>query len=177
MATEDVVLSDYTQYGQVSQKVRSMCKWEWDDKIVAVDAWNHSYFLCKNYILNGHTNTLYTVYSEIKTTKQLWETLEYKYKTEDTGTKKFVVAIFLKSPIVDAKPVISQVDEYQMILHGIHAEGTFLFESFQVAPSWKDFRSYLKHKKKEITIEDLISKPRIEEDNSKADCWTWSQEQ
>ncbi|KAH1097582.1 hypothetical protein J1N35_014503 [Gossypium stocksii] len=45
-------------------------------------------------------------------------------------------------------------------------------ESFQVAaimeklPStWKDFKNYLKHKKKEMSVEDLIVRLRIEEDN------------
>ena len=45
-------------------------------------------------------------------------------------------------------------------------------ESFQVAtiieklpPSWKDFKNYLKHKHKEMRLEDLIVRLRIEEDN------------
>ncbi|PKI45874.1 hypothetical protein CRG98_033673 [Punica granatum] len=47
-----------------------------------------------------------------------------------------------------------------------------LSESFQVVvvieklPSgWKDFKNYLKHKQKEMTMEDLVVKLRIEEDN------------
>ena len=39
--------------------------------VVAVDAWKHSDFLCKNYILNGLDNTLYNVYSPIKTVREL----------------------------------------------------------------------------------------------------------
>ena len=59
-----------------------------------------------------------------------------------------------------------------MILHEIHAKGMVLSESFQVAaiieklPSnWKDFKNYLKHKRKEMKLEDLIVRLRIEEDN------------
>ena len=47
-----------------------------------------------------------------------------------------------------------------------------LSETFQVAaiveklpPAWKDFKNYLKHKRKEMSIEDLIIRLRIEEDN------------
>ena len=47
-----------------------------------------------------------------------------------------------------------------------------LSESFQVAaiieklpPFWKDFKNYLKHKRKEMRLEDLIVRLRIEEDN------------
>ena len=49
-------------------------------------------------------------------------------------------------------------------------------EAFQVAsiieklpPSWKDFKNYLKHKSKELSMEDLIVRLRIEEDNRKND--------
>ena len=47
-----------------------------------------------------------------------------------------------------------------------------LSEIFQVAaiieklpPAWKDFKNYLKHKRKETSIEDLVIRFRIEEDN------------
>ena len=59
-----------------------------------------------------------------------------------------------------------------MVLHDIHAEGMTLSETFQVAafieklpPSWRDFKNYLKHKRKELSLEDLIVRLRIEEDN------------
>jgi len=32
-------------------------------------------------------------------------------------------------------------------------------------PAWRDFKNYLKHKRKELKLEDLILKLRIEEDN------------
>ncbi|KAK4280477.1 hypothetical protein QN277_012100 [Acacia crassicarpa] len=41
------------------------------EKVAAIDACNHSNFLCRNYILNGLDNTLYTVYSALDTTKAL----------------------------------------------------------------------------------------------------------
>ncbi|KAL5570239.1 hypothetical protein UlMin_026814 [Ulmus minor] len=77
----------------------------------AVDVWKHSDFLCRNYVLNGLTDSLYNVYSDKKTAKELWESLDRKYKSEDAGSKKFV------------------------------------------------------HKRKEMSIEDLVVRLRIEEDN------------
>ena len=51
-----------------------------------MEAWNYSNFLCKNYILNSLDNTLYNMYSPIRTTKELRESLEKKkYKTKDVG--------------------------------------------------------------------------------------------
>ena len=34
---------------------------------------------------------------------------------------------------------------------------------------WKDFKNYLKHKRKEMSIEDLMIKLRIEEDNRRSE--------
>ncbi|GJS30366.1 hypothetical protein Tco_0490986 [Tanacetum coccineum] len=77
--------------------------------------------------------------------KELWESLERKYKTMDASTKKFV------------------------------AEGMTLSETFQVAaiveklpPSWVEFKNYLKHKRKEMSVEDLVVRLRIKEDNKLA---------
>ena len=54
----------------------------------------------------------------------------------------------------------------------IHVEEVMLSETFQGAtvieklpPTWKGFKNYLKHKRKEMTIEDLIIMLRIKEDN------------
>ena len=86
--------------------------------------------------------------------------------------KKFIVGKFLDYKMVDSKSVISQIQDLQVILHDIHAERMTLSDSFQVAaiieklpPTWKDFKNYLKHKCKEMNLEELIVRLRIEEDN------------
>ena len=49
-------------------------------------------------------------------------------------------------------------------------------ETFQVAtiveklpPAWRDFKNYLKYKRKELKLEDLIVRLRIEKDNRKSE--------
>lgn len=142
--------------------------------LAAVQFWKDNEYLCRNYILNGLVDDLYSVYSNISSAKELWEALEKKYKTEDAGTKKFVVAKFLDFKMVDGKSVVTQVEEIQLILHEILAEGMSISEQFQVAavieklpPSWANFKNYLKHKRKEMNLEDLTVRLRIEEDNRK----------
>ncbi|RVW17127.1 Retrovirus-related Pol polyprotein from transposon TNT 1-94 [Vitis vinifera] len=83
-----------------------------------------------------------------KTAKELWESLDRKYKTEDAGAKNLLWV----------------------------ASSTIRCETFQVAaiieklpPAWKDFKNYLKHKRKEMSIEDLIIRLRIEEDNRRSE--------
>ncbi|XP_074569683.1 uncharacterized protein LOC141826336 [Curcuma longa] len=124
----------------------------------AVEAWKHSEFLCRNYILNCLADALYNVYCTKKSAKELWESLDLKYRTEDAGAKKFVVGRFLDFKMVDSKTVISQVQELQVILHEIHSEGMMLSETFQ-----------------EMNIEELIVRLRIEEDNRSSDKRSFTQ--
>ncbi|XP_023763186.1 uncharacterized protein LOC111911665 [Lactuca sativa] len=138
----------------------------------AVDAWKHSEFMCRNYMLNGLTDALYNVYCKVATPKEVWESLERKHKTEDAGTKKHVVAKLLEFKMVDSKSIMSQVQDLQVITHDNNAEGMDLNDSFQVAsmvenlpPGWIDFKNYLKHKRKEMSVEELVVRLRIEEDN------------
>ncbi|GJW72037.1 retrotransposon protein, putative, ty1-copia subclass [Tanacetum coccineum] len=109
----------------------------------AVEAWKHLDFLCHNYVLNGLIDPLYNVYCKTTTAKELWESLERKYKTEDAGTKKFVVARFLDYKMVDSKNVISQVQDQQ-------------------------------HKRKEKSVEDLVVRLCIENDNKLAQKDTYT---
>ncbi|KAJ0031619.1 hypothetical protein Pint_12427 [Pistacia integerrima] len=131
--------------------------------ISVVNAWKHSEFLCRNFVMNCLIDSLYNVYTLKKTAKELWESLACKYKTEDAGSKKFMAGRFLDYKMVDSRAVINQVQEIQLILHEIHSEGMVLSETFQVAAiieklssAWKDFKNYLKHKRKEMNLEELI---------------------
>ena len=71
--------------------------------------------------------------------------------------------------MVNSRTVMSQVEEFQLISHDIHVEGMSLNDAFQIItivdklPSfWKNFKNYLKHKLKEMRIDDLILRLRIE---------------
>ncbi|XP_070055063.1 uncharacterized protein [Nicotiana tomentosiformis] len=97
---------------------------------------------------------------------------EKKYKTEDACLKKLVVAKFLDYKIIDSKTIGIQVQELQLIFHDLIVEGMVVNEAFKVAamieklpPSWRNFKNYLKHKRKEMKFEDLMIRLKIEEDN------------
>ncbi|KAH1097581.1 hypothetical protein J1N35_014502 [Gossypium stocksii] len=74
-----------------------------------IETWKHLDFPCQNYILNGLSDVLYEVYSVKKTAKELWTSLDHKYKAEDAGTKKFLVVKFLNFVMLDSKLVVNQV--------------------------------------------------------------------
>ncbi|GJY70425.1 retrovirus-related pol polyprotein from transposon TNT 1-94 [Tanacetum coccineum] len=83
--------------------------------------------------------------------------------------------------MVDSKNVITQVQDLQVLLHDIHAKGMTLSETFQAAaiieklpPSWVDFKNYLKHKRKKMSVEDLVVHLHIEQDNRLAQKDTYT---
>ncbi|XP_049348562.1 uncharacterized protein LOC125813121 [Solanum verrucosum] len=117
-----------------------------EERFFVTETCTHSNFLCKNYILSGLQDDLYNVYNSLKTSKELWDALEKKYKAEDVGMKKFIVAKFLYYKMIDMAAIIEKL-----------------------SPLWKDFKNYLKHKRKEMTVEDLMVRLRIEEDNKAAE--------
>ena len=87
-----------------------------------------------------------------------------------------MIGKFLKYNMVDTKTVIKQVEEIQVLIHEFHAEACAISEQFQVGsiieklpPSWRDFKVYLKHKRREMSMEDLILRLQVEEDHRKGD--------
>lgn len=82
---------------------------------------------------------------------------------------------FLDYMMVDSKSVTSKVQEIQVILHEIQSEGMTLQVAaiIEKLPSgWKYFKNYLKHKQKEMNMEELIVRLRIEEENRGFDLKT-----
>ncbi|XP_050217643.1 uncharacterized protein LOC126668494 [Mercurialis annua] len=131
--------------------------------------WMTNDYLCKNFILNALSDDLYDYYNNEKTAKETWEALQKKYDIEEAGTKKYAVSRYLKYQMTDNKSVKAQSHEVQKIAHEIG-------EQFQVAvlidklpPSWKDFKSSLRHKTKDFLLESLITRLRIEEEARKQD--------
>ncbi|XP_057465108.1 uncharacterized protein LOC130754854 [Actinidia eriantha] len=111
----------------------------------------------------GDNNPFLPKHFPLPTAKLLWDSLDKKYKVEDAGTKKFLIGRFLDFKMVDSKKVMAQVQNFQLILHELAAKGMTLVEEFQVGviieklpPSWKDFKNYLKHKRKGMSLKDLI---------------------
>ncbi|KAL2486766.1 zinc knuckle (CCHC-type) family protein [Abeliophyllum distichum] len=168
VATENQTMSQVPSFA-VTQTMAPIGHGKEDIQAVSiVEAWKYSDFLCQNYVMNGLTDSLYNVYTTMKTAKELWESLDRKYKTKDAGAKKFIVGRFLDYKMVDLKTVISQIQKLQVILHEIHAEGMSLSETFQVAaiieklpPAWKDFKNYLKHKRKKKFLEKYYNCDRV----------------
>jgi len=102
--------------------------------------------------------------------------LDKKYKLKDAGTKKILVGKFLDYKMVNTKMVVNQLEKLQVLFSDLLSERLVINEPFQVVvmieklpPSWKNFKNYLKHKRKELFMEDLVIRLCLEEDNRKRD--------
>ncbi|KAL5763025.1 hypothetical protein ACOSP7_019289 [Xanthoceras sorbifolium] len=92
------------------------------------ESWVENDFLCKNYILNGLSDDLHDYYNSDKSAKEIWDTLQKKYDTEEAGAKKYAVSRYMKYQITDDKFVEAQSHELQKIAHEIIFEGMSLDE-------------------------------------------------
>ncbi|VFQ71460.1 unnamed protein product [Cuscuta campestris] len=135
-----------------------------DEAIVqAKEAWITDNYTCLNLILNFLSDALYAVYSRAASAKELWTTLSNKCQAEGADAKKFVVGKVLDFKMVDSKPVVSQAKELILIFNECTHEGMGVSEAFQVVAiihvlpqAWDEFQSYLKLKRKEMTLEQLL---------------------
>ncbi|GJV78879.1 zinc finger, CCHC-type containing protein [Tanacetum coccineum] len=65
------------------EQVRKGAKWDNDD------------YVCRGLILNGMSDSLFDIYQNVETSKELWDTLEAKYMAEDASSKKFLEELTL----------------------------------------------------------------------------------
>ncbi|GKD05039.1 zinc finger, CCHC-type containing protein [Tanacetum coccineum] len=140
------------------EAIRIRAKWENDD------------YICRGHILNGMSDSLFDVYTNVESAKELWDSLESKYMAEDSSSKKFLVSNFNNYKMVDSRPVMEQYNELLRILGQYTQHGLKMDESISVSsiidklpPSWKDYKHTLKHGKDDLSLVQLGSHLRIEE--------------
>nr|GEW42456.1 zinc finger, CCHC-type [Tanacetum cinerariifolium] len=140
------------------EAIRIGAKWENDD------------YICRGHILNGMSDYLFYVYTNVESAKELWDSLESKYMAEDSSSKKFLVSNFNNYKMVDYRPVMKQYNELLRILgqytqHGLKIDEFISISSIidMFPPSWKDFKHTLKHGKDDFSLVQLGSHLRIEE--------------
>ena len=73
--TEDPLTPKIDKQNAASSSDANVCLKTDVQAASAIDAWNHSDFLCRNNVLNGLLDSLYNVYSEKNTAKELWQSL------------------------------------------------------------------------------------------------------
>ncbi|GJS25573.1 zinc finger, CCHC-type containing protein [Tanacetum coccineum] len=134
--------------------------------------WENDDYVCRGIILNGMSDPLFDIYQFVESAKELWDSLEakYKYMAEDASSKKFLVSNFTNYKMTDSRPVLEQYNELLGILERFTQHKMNMDEAIQVSciidklpHSWKVFKHTLKHKKDELTLVELGSHLRIKE--------------
>ncbi|KAK2999645.1 hypothetical protein RJ639_023181 [Escallonia herrerae] len=140
-------------------KTRERLRWDQNDEI------------CRGHILNGMSNTLFDAYHTVKTAKELWNQLERRYIIEDATSKRFIVSKFFYYKMIDGRSIMEQFNEIKSILdrysqHKLALDEFIVVTSIidKLPPSWKNFRNSLKHRKEDITLDELGTHLRIKED-------------
>ncbi|GJZ37538.1 hypothetical protein Tco_0583729 [Tanacetum coccineum] len=103
------------------EAIRIRAKWENDD------------YICRGQILNGMSDSLFDVYTNIESAKQLWDSLESKYMVENSSSKKFLVSNFNNYKIVNSRLVMEQFNELLRILGQYTQHGLKMDESISVS--------------------------------------------
>ncbi|GJV69392.1 hypothetical protein Tco_1484901 [Tanacetum coccineum] len=116
------------------EAIRIRAKWENDD------------YICRGHILNGISDSLFDVYTNVESAKELWDSLESKYMQR--------ILLVRNSLILG-----------QYTQHGLKMDESISVSSIidKLPPSWKDFKHTLKHGKDDLSLVQLGSHLRIEE--------------
>ncbi|GJY60505.1 zinc finger, CCHC-type containing protein [Tanacetum coccineum] len=116
------------------------------------------------------SGSLFDIYHNVESAKELRDSLESKYIAEDASSKKFLVSNFNDYKMVDSRPVMEQFSELLRILGQYTQHDLKMDESISVSsvidklpPSWKDFKHTLKHDKDDLSLVQLGNHLRIED--------------
>ncbi|XP_070046393.1 uncharacterized protein LOC142169572 [Nicotiana tabacum] len=85
----------------------------------------------QGHLLNHMTNPLFDLFINYKSAKVIWDSLEKKYGADDAEKKKYVVRKWIKFQMVDNKPIMEQVHEYENLIADVLNEGMEMCEIHQ----------------------------------------------
>ena len=95
-----------------------------------------------------------------------------KYILEDVGTKKCAIRNFRNFQMTKDWNVSFKIHDYHLLINDLAIENIKLLETFVAGylvetfpKSWKDYKNNMKHKKKQMSLKDVIIHIRIEEQN------------
>ncbi|XP_021765500.1 uncharacterized protein LOC110730027 [Chenopodium quinoa] len=85
----------------------------------------------RGHLLNSMKYNIFDLYVNMKSAKEMWESLEKKYGADDAGKKKYVTGNWLNFKLVDTKPIMDQVHVYENYVAEILAQVMKMCEILQ----------------------------------------------
>ncbi|KAK1648824.1 hypothetical protein QYE76_066629 [Lolium multiflorum] len=102
--------------------------------------------------------------------KELWDALNAKFGATDAGSELYIMESFHDIRMVNNLFVVEQAHEIQCIAKELELLKCALPDKFvagciiaKLPPSWRNFATTLKHKRQEISVENLIASLDVEE--------------
>ncbi|GJZ50586.1 viral movement protein [Tanacetum coccineum] len=77
--------------------------------------------LCCGHIKSSLSDTLCDLYASVTNPRELWSALEFKYKTHEQDTNKYLVSKYLEFVMVEGKTIMEQVHELQVFVNKLKA--------------------------------------------------------
>ncbi|GAV77507.1 UBN2_2 domain-containing protein [Cephalotus follicularis] len=77
--------------------------------------------LCRGHILNTLFDRLFDLFTGMKSAKEIWDALEFKYRAEEQGTNKYLITKYFDFKFIDTKHLLEQVHELQVIVNKFRA--------------------------------------------------------
>ncbi|KAK1696649.1 hypothetical protein QYE76_013346, partial [Lolium multiflorum] len=121
-------------------------------------------------VLSILVDRLCDVYMHITDGKELWDALNAKFGATDAGSELYIMESFHDIRMVNNRSVVEQAHEIQCIAKELELLKCALPDKFvagciiaKLPPSWRNFATTLKHKRQEISVENLIASLDVEE--------------
>ena len=128
---------------------------------------NHVFVECVIIVLHDR---LVDVYMHITDAKELWDALVAKYDATDAGSELYTMDSFHDFRMVNNRSIVEQAHEVQVLVKELELLKCPIPDKFVAGciiaklPSlWRNFTTALKHKRQEISVENLIASLDVEE--------------
>jgi hypothetical protein len=109
--------------------------------------------------------------------KELWDALVAKYDATDAGSELYTMESFHDFRRVNNRSVVEQAHEIQILVKKLELLNYSLPDKFvagcmiaKLPSSWRNFATSLKHRRQEISVENLIASLDVEEKSQAKDA-------
>jgi hypothetical protein len=115
-------------------------------------------------------DTIVDAYVPLQSGKEMRDALEQHYGVSDVGSELYVMEQFHDYRMVDDHSVVEQAHEIQALVKDLEMHGCDLPDKFvagcmiaKLPPSWTEFATSLKHKRREFDVTQLIGTLDVED--------------
>lgn len=141
-------------------KARWNRKWDYCANTIRLK-WEQNDYICKGRIRNAITVTMFDMYYNKSTAKEVWNALEAKYLWRTQQLRNFWLLKFSIIKWLDARQIVEQFNDIMYILNQFTKYNMNMDESIKVSsiidklfPSWKDQRKIHKYNE-DISLDNL----------------------